>query len=74
MPCLTDRDFEREEDISHGEISRPKVPTEKIKEYRRQLMERYFETAQRACNKQANTIQSLLADKSGIAELLKERG
>ena len=37
-------------------------------------MKRDFETARRACNKQADTIQSLLADNSGIAELQKERG
>ena len=45
-----------------------------MKEYRRQLMKRDFETARRACNKQVHTIQSLLADNSGIAESQKERG
>ena len=28
-PCLTDGNFERIDNFSHGEISRPKVPTEK---------------------------------------------
>ena len=28
-PCLTDGNFERVDNFSHGEISRPKVPTEK---------------------------------------------
>ena len=74
MPCLTNGNFERVEDFSHGKISRPKVSTEKMKEYRRKLMKRDFETARRACNKQADTIQSLLADNSGIAELPKESG
>lgn len=45
-----------------------------MKEYRSQLMKRDFETARGACNKQADTIQWLLADNSGIAELQKERG
>ena len=58
-PCLTEGNFERIDNFSHGEISRPKVPTEKMKEYRRQLMKRDFETARRARNKQADTIQSL---------------
>ena len=74
MHCLTNENFERVEDFNHGEISHPKVPMEKMKEYRRKLMKRDFETAQRACNKQAGTIQSLLADNSGIAELQKESG
>ena len=37
-------------------------------------MKRGFEIARRACNKQADKIQSLLADNSGIAELQKECG
>ena len=74
MPGLTNQDFETVEDFSQGEIRHPKVPTEKMKEYRCQLMKRDFETVQRACKKQANTIQSLLADNSGIEELQKERG
>lgn len=73
-PSLTDRTFERKDDVSHSETSRPKVPTEKMKEYRRQLMERDFDAARRACNKQVNTINSLLTDKPGIAQLQKERG
>lgn len=73
-PGLTDRTFERKDDVSHSETSRPKVPTEKMKEYRRQLMERDFDAARRACNKQVNTINSLLTDKPGIAQLQKERG
>ena len=74
MPCLTNGNFERVEDFSHGEISRPKVPMEKMKEYRRKLMKRDFQTARWACNKQAGTIQLPLADNSGIAELQKESG
>ena len=69
--CLNNRNFEGVEDFSHAKIGRPKVPT---KVYRRELMKRDFETARRACNKQAGTIQSLLADNSRIAELQKERG
>ena len=48
-PCLTDRNSEGVEDFSHAKISRPKVPTEKMKEYRFQLIKRDIETAQRAC-------------------------
>ena len=74
MPCLTNGNFERVQDFSHGEISRPKEPMEKMKEYRRKLMKRDFQTARWASNKQAGTIQSLLAGNSGIAELQKESG
>ena len=74
MHCLTNGNFERVEDFSHGEISHPEVPMGKMKEYRCKLMKRDFETARRPCNKQAGTIQSLLADNLGIAELQKESG
>ena len=55
--------------------NRPKAPTYKMKEYHRQLMERDFTAAKRACTKQVDKVQLLLADKIvGIAELQKERG
>ena len=46
-----------------------------MKEYRRQMMERDFTSAKRACNKQVDKIESLLADElAGIAEFQKARG
>ena len=55
--------------------NRPKAPTEKMKEYRRQMMERDFASAKRACDKQVDNIESLLADELvGIAEFQKARG
>ena len=42
--------------------SRSKMPTEKMKEYRRQILERDFQTARKEFMKQINEIHSLLAD------------
>lgn len=79
---------ENHEQFSHGEFppssttdstlvrssARPKVPTDKMKEYRQQLLERDFDAAQKACTKQVNRIQSLLADEVEISGLQQERG
>ena len=55
--------------------NRPKVPTERMKEYRRQMIERDFAAAKRACTKQVERIESLLQDELvGIAEYQKARG
>lgn len=37
--------------------NRPKAPTDKMREYRRQLQEKDFETSQRACSKQVKETQ-----------------
>ena len=42
--------------------SRSKMPTEKMKEYRRQILERDFQSARKDFMKQINEIHSLLAD------------
>ena len=63
---------ETREDVRSS--SRPKVPTDKMKEYRRQLFEGDFEAAHRACTKQVNRIESLLSDKTEISVLQRERG
>ena len=54
--------------------SRPIVPTDKMKEYRRQLLEGDFEAAHRACTKQVNRIESLLSEETEISVLQRERG
>ena len=52
----------------------PKVPTEKMREYRRQMIESDFAAAKRACTKQVEKIESLLQDEfAGIAEYQKAR-
>ena len=57
--------------------NRPKAPTDKMKEYRRQLFEADFEAAQRACTKQVSRIQALLSDQNetyDVYALQMERG
>ena len=57
--------------------NRPKAPTDKMKEYQRQLFEADFEAAQRACTKQASRIQALLSDQNetyDVSVLQMERG
>ena len=51
----------------------PKVLTAKMKEYRQQLLERDFDTAQKACTKQVKRIQSLLVGEVKISDLQQER-
>ena len=52
-----------------------KMPTEKTKEYRRQILERDFETARKKFMKQINEIHSLLADDATeLSHLQRERG
>ena len=63
---------ESREDVRSS--SRPKVPTDKMKEYRRQLLEGDFEAAHRACTKQVNRIESLLSKETEISVLQRERG
>ena len=55
--------------------NRTKVPTERMEEYRCQMIERDFAAAKKACTKQVEKIESLLQDKfEGIAEYEKARG
>ena len=54
--------------------ARPKVLTEKMKDFRLQLTERDFIAAHRACSKQVLRIQSILADEADIPALQQERG
>ena len=53
---------------------RPKVLTAKMKEYCQELLERDFNTAQKACMKQVKRIQSLLVGEVEISDLQQERG
>ncbi|CAH3176681.1 unnamed protein product [Porites evermanni] len=51
------------------------MPTEKMKEYRRQVLERDFETARKEFMKQINEILSFLADDATeLSHLQRERG
>lgn len=62
---------------SHEDVrsrSRHRTPTEKMREYRRELRERDFGTAHRACAGQINHIESLLAERTEISVLQEERG
>lgn len=61
---------------SHEDVrtsSRPKVPTDKMKEYRRQLFEGDFEALARACTKQVKGIELLLSKETEISVLERER-
>ena len=60
------------EDVRSG--SRHRTPTEKMREYRRELRERDFGTAHRACTGQINHIESLLAERTEISVLQEEKG
>ena len=52
--------------------NRPKVPTERMKECCRQMIQRYFAAAKRACTKKVEKIESLLQDELvGIVEYQK---
>jgi len=67
--CLTENDDREQFDPpksrkSHEDVrtsSHPKVPTDKMKEYRRQLFEGDFEASARACTKQVKGIKLLLS-------------
>ena len=63
-----------EDDEAVRSSARPKAPTEKIIEYCRELLERDFVAAKRACAKQVIRIQSALADEIEISALQQERG
>ena len=53
----------------------PEIPSKKMKEYHCQLMEQGFAAAKRACIKQVNKVQSLLAEEIvGIGKFQRERG
>lgn len=55
--------------------NRSKVPTKRMKEYRRQMIERDFAAAKRACTKQLEKIESLLQDElMGIVKYQKACG
>ena len=58
-----------EDDEAVRSSARPKAPTEKIIEYRRELLERDFVAAKRVCAKQVIRIQSALADEIEISAL-----
>ena len=54
--------------------TREKTQTQRMKEYRLQLLERDFLAAQRACTRQVNKIPFLLEEEVNLRVLQQERG